>query len=58
MITFTEASDIYYETDEAVKERKYADALKNVFPSYLEQLTTIINENNGHLALGKVPTRQ
>nr|WAS27873.1 glutathione S-transferase [Mythimna separata] len=48
------ASDIFFETDEAVKERKYAEAVKNVFPDYLEKLSNIINENNGHLALGKL----
>nr|WOZ07759.1 glutathione S-transferase GSTs4 [Agrotis ipsilon] len=48
------ASDIFFEPDEAIKEKKYADAVKNVFPTYLEQLSNIINENNGHLALGKL----
>ncbi|KAJ8715263.1 hypothetical protein PYW08_005244 [Mythimna loreyi] len=45
---------IMYERDAARKESLYAEAVKNVFPDYLERLNSIINKNNGHLALGKL----
>ncbi|KAH9640314.1 hypothetical protein HF086_001666 [Spodoptera exigua] len=43
-----------YEKDEAVKEKKYAEFNKDVFPAMLENLNKIITKNNGHVALGKL----
>ena len=42
------------EQDEAVKEAKFAQYAKDVFPDYLKKLSAIIEKNNGFLALGKV----
>ncbi|KAJ8712539.1 hypothetical protein PYW07_005381 [Mythimna separata] len=47
-------AQIMRETDAARKESLYAEAVKNVFPGDLERLSSIINKNNGHLALGKL----
>ncbi|KAJ8712538.1 hypothetical protein PYW07_005380 [Mythimna separata] len=47
-------AQIYRESDEARKETLYAEAIKNVFPGYLEKLNSIIEKNNGHIALGKL----
>ncbi|XP_021186079.3 glutathione S-transferase 2 [Helicoverpa armigera] len=47
-------SEVHYEADEAVKEAKYAERMKEVFPTYLERFNSIITKNNGHLALGKL----
>ncbi|XP_050549803.1 glutathione S-transferase 2-like [Spodoptera frugiperda] len=44
----------YHEEDEAVKEKKYAEFNKDVFPNLLEKLNEIITKNNGHVALGKL----
>nr|AYM01176.1 glutathione-S-transferase sigma class [Spodoptera littoralis] len=43
-----------YEKDEAVKEKKYAEFNKDVFPNMLEKLNEIITKNNGHIAIGKL----
>ena len=48
------AAVVQYEPDEAVKEAKYADFVKNVFPDLLERLNAIFVKNNGHVALGKL----
>ncbi|KAJ8715261.1 hypothetical protein PYW08_005242 [Mythimna loreyi] len=48
------AGQIYREPDAARKESLYAEAIKNVFPDYLERLNSIFSKNNGHIALGKL----
>uniref|UniRef100_A0A2A4J0N1 glutathione transferase n=1 Tax=Heliothis virescens TaxID=7102 RepID=A0A2A4J0N1_HELVI len=47
-------SEVHYEADEALKEAKFAERAKNVFPTYIERFNSIITKNNGHLALGKL----
>ncbi|CAH0694777.1 unnamed protein product [Spodoptera exigua] len=44
----------YYEKDEALKKRKYAEFNKNDLPNLLKKLNEVISKNNGHVALGKL----
>lgn len=48
------AASVQYEDNEAVKEKKHAELVKNFYPGALEKLDAIIKKNNGHLALGKL----
>ncbi|KAJ8712543.1 hypothetical protein PYW07_005385 [Mythimna separata] len=48
------AAAVDYEPDEAVKEKKYEEYVKNVYPDFFERLSAIIEKNNGFLALGKL----
>ncbi|XP_021186026.3 glutathione S-transferase 2 [Helicoverpa armigera] len=48
------AALVDYEPDEAVKEKKYAEYVKTIFPDLLGKLNAIIVKNNGHVALGKL----
>ncbi|KAJ8715264.1 hypothetical protein PYW08_005245 [Mythimna loreyi] len=48
------AAEVQYESNEVVKESKYADYAKNAFPNLLERLNAVVVQNNGHLALGKL----
>ncbi|XP_072944941.1 uncharacterized protein [Epargyreus clarus] len=45
---------VHYETDEQVKEKKFEESSKNVFPVLLEKLDELIKKNNGHIAAGKL----
>lgn len=44
----------YYEKDEGIRKRNHEQIKKDVVPFFLEKLDKIAEENNGHLALGKV----
>lgn len=46
--------EVAFEQDAAVKETKFANYSKTVFPDFLEKLNALIEKNNGYLALGKV----
>ncbi|CAK1587227.1 unnamed protein product [Parnassius mnemosyne] len=48
------AAVVHYESDEAVKAKKHEDFTKNLYPVMLKKLNEIIEQNNGHLALGKL----
>ncbi|CAK1587226.1 unnamed protein product [Parnassius mnemosyne] len=48
------AAGAHYEQDEKVKAKKQEDLVKNQYPILLEKLNKIIEENNGHLAAGKL----
>lgn len=48
------AAGVHYEQDEKVKAKKQEDLVKNQYPILLEKLNKIIEENNGHLAAGKL----
>nr|AVX32553.1 glutathione S-transferase [Grapholita molesta] len=48
------AAQVQYEPDEALKAKKHEDFSKNVYPTLLAKLDQILEENNGHLALGKL----
>ncbi|CAG4942546.1 unnamed protein product [Parnassius apollo] len=45
---------VHYELDEAVKAKKHEEFTKNLYPFMLKKLNEIIEQNNGHLALGKL----
>ncbi|GBP56313.1 Glutathione S-transferase 2 [Eumeta japonica] len=47
------AAVVHYEEDEALKEKKFKD-FSVVYPTLLKKLDSIIADNNGHLALGKL----
>lgn len=49
-----EIAVVSYEPDDEVKEKKNVTLTTEVIPFYLEKLEAIAQENNGHLALGKV----
>lgn len=49
-----EIAVVSYEPDDEVKEKKNVTLTTEVIPFYLEKLDAIAQENNGHLALGKV----
>ncbi|CAG4942568.1 unnamed protein product [Parnassius apollo] len=44
----------HYEEDEKVKAKKQEDLIKNQYPILLDKLNKIIEENNGHIAAGKL----
>ncbi|CAG4942562.1 unnamed protein product [Parnassius apollo] len=44
----------HFEQDEKVKAKKQEDLVKNQYPILLDKLNKIIEENNGHLAAGKL----
>nr|WRX05953.1 GSTS1e [Helicoverpa armigera] len=48
------ALSVAYEPDKELQERRHAEYSKTVYPQYLEKLSSIITENNGHIALGKL----
>ncbi|KAJ8712540.1 hypothetical protein PYW07_005382 [Mythimna separata] len=48
------AAEVQYESNEVVKEAKYADYAENVFPNLLDRLNAVVVQNNGHLAIGKL----
>ncbi|GBP56318.1 Glutathione S-transferase 2 [Eumeta japonica] len=48
------AAIVHYEQDEALKEKKHKDFSVNLYPALLEKLDSIIADNNGHVALGKL----
>ncbi|CAG4942576.1 unnamed protein product [Parnassius apollo] len=48
------AGVVHYEPDEAVKAKKHEEFSKNLYPIVLKKLNEIIEQNNGHLALGKL----
>ncbi|CAB3234380.1 unnamed protein product [Arctia plantaginis] len=48
------AAIVQYEKDEAVKEKKHKDNSENVYPGYFAKLNAIIEQNNGHIAAGKL----
>ncbi|XP_063829716.1 glutathione S-transferase 2 [Ostrinia nubilalis] len=48
------AASVQYESDEVVKEKKYEDFSKNVYPVMLSKLNEIVGQNNGHIAVGKL----
>ncbi|GBP56310.1 Glutathione S-transferase 2 [Eumeta japonica] len=48
-----EAAVAHYEEDEVLKEKKFKDS-SAVYPPLLKKLDSIIADNNGHLALGKL----
>nr|WOZ07763.1 glutathione S-transferase GSTs8 [Agrotis ipsilon] len=52
--TKAEETNWRFETNEEVRERRFADYAKNVFPDYLERLNAAAVKNNGHFALGKL----
>lgn len=54
LILHVEIAGAHYEADEAVKEKKFADVKSEVIPFYLDKLESIAEENDGHLAIGKV----
>nr|ASN63949.1 glutathione S-transferase sigma 3 [Spodoptera exigua] len=47
------AATVVYEKDEKIKEQKFEEYSKNVFPEYLDRFNTIIEKNNGY-AIGKL----
>lgn len=47
-------SEFYWESDEAVKQRKKATVLNETLPFVLERLNGLVKENGGYLALGKL----
>lgn len=49
-----EIAVVSYEPDDEVKEKKNITLTTEVIPFYLEKLDAIAQENNGHLALGRV----
>lgn len=51
---FAEIATAFWESDEALKQKKLADVKRDVVPFYLEKLDAAAKENNGHLALGHV----
>lgn len=44
----------YYDTDETVRQKKLAELKQEKLPFVLDKLEAAANENNGHLALGRV----
>lgn len=50
-------TNVKYEPDAALKETKLADLKENIAPFYFDKLENIAEENNGHMALGRVCER-
>ncbi|CAG4942572.1 unnamed protein product [Parnassius apollo] len=48
------AAVVHYEKDPTVKAKKHEEFSKNLYPTVLKKLNEIIEQNNGHLALGKL----
>ncbi|CAH1639318.1 unnamed protein product [Spodoptera littoralis] len=48
------AAIVTYEKDEKLKEQRYEEYSKDVFPEQLDRFNDIIEKNNGHYALGKL----
>jgi prostaglandin-H2 D-isomerase / glutathione transferase len=48
----------HYETDEAIKEKKFKELKADIAPMYLDKLDEIAKANNGYLANGKVKLKQ
>ncbi|XP_063829717.1 glutathione S-transferase 2-like [Ostrinia nubilalis] len=48
------AASVQYESDEVVKEKKHEDFSKNAYPAMLSKLNEIVEQNNGHIAVGKL----
>uniref|UniRef100_A0A1Y1MW72 glutathione transferase n=1 Tax=Photinus pyralis TaxID=7054 RepID=A0A1Y1MW72_PHOPY len=51
---FVEISEFCYEMDSVAKERRRQSLFDEVLPYYLERFETIVENNNGHLATGKL----
>lgn len=49
-----EIAVVSYEPEDEIKEKKMITLVNEVIPFYLEKLETIVKDNNGHFALGKV----
>ena len=45
---------VSYEPEDEIKEKKMITLVNEVIPFYLEKLETIVKDNNGHFALGKL----
>nr|QGA73329.1 glutathione S-transferase GST sigma3 [Spodoptera frugiperda] len=48
------AAAVTYEKDEKLKEQRFEEYSKDVFPEHLERFKNLIEKNNGHFALGKL----
>uniref|UniRef100_A0A2A4J778 glutathione transferase n=1 Tax=Heliothis virescens TaxID=7102 RepID=A0A2A4J778_HELVI len=48
------ASVVHYEPNEEIKERKFAENKKTLYPQLLDLINGIIVKNNGYVALGKL----
>lgn len=57
-LQFVESVAHFFEKDEAVKAEKLANIKKEVLPFFLDKFESIAEENNGHLAAGKVIHQQ
>lgn len=53
-LKFLELAGASYEENEVAKAEKYAILRKETIPYYLEKLDSLVKENNGYFALGKV----
>jgi Glutathione S-transferase, C-terminal domain len=53
-LKFSELAAHFYETDEAVKQKKLDVALNETAPFYFGKLEEIAKTNNGYFANGKV----
>lgn len=49
-----EIADAEFDSDENIKQKKYAQCKKEVIPFYMEKLDDIAKECNGYMALGRV----
>lgn len=47
-------NSVFYEKDEAAKQKMLVDLKKDVVPFYLGKLDAMAKKNNGYLALGRV----
>ena len=49
-----ELATAHYEPDKEVKEKKYVTLNNETSPFYLDKLDSLVKENNGYFALGRV----